>query len=268
EPGEKIFAVGVTSSLPYIISNGLFNSKRKLFSRNLLQFTAPIPSGGMGAPLLDIYGNVIGIIAFGSRSGSDLNFAIPMDKGIKDFVEDSIKKTQERGLTEIFEHFQRTEEYYKAAVGYDQKWKQKQHDTADCFRHGNCGGDNCTQAIEYYEKTFRTGVLAPDDIQRLGLLYCWCRNDFDKGISYMKTAIEFDPGIGSTADYYTEAMETKISTLLLEYEYGEAKKWKARYQQDLEELSLFIPDVIANIRANSKILNMDWGKLPKKPSGK
>jgi hypothetical protein len=267
-PGVKVFAIDASSKVSTPIVNGVFSTKRKLFSRSLLQATTPVSPENIGGPLIDIYGNTIGIIAFNSKSGHDVSFATGLDKGVKEFIDFSIKKAKEQDLSVLLDNFKRGYGYHDVALGYDGAWKKEHTDTASCFRKGNCGDENCKSAIHSYERIFAIGTLAPDDIQHLGSLYCWCLNDYNKGILYMKKAVEFDPAIESIVNCYVEATETKIDMLLLNYEYDEAQKWKEGYQQDLEELFLFIPDTIAKIRANSKVLNMDWGKLPEKPSGK
>jgi S1-C subfamily serine protease len=45
--------------------------------KNFLQITAPISHGSSGGPVLNIYGEVIGVSTAMLESGQNLNFAVP-----------------------------------------------------------------------------------------------------------------------------------------------------------------------------------------------
>ena len=88
--GEDVYAVG--SSLGFLngtFSNGLVSSvSRKIGVIDCIQTTAAISSGNSGGPLVNAYGEVIGINAFSYVGGENLNLAVdvhmvdqmPMDK--------------------------------------------------------------------------------------------------------------------------------------------------------------------------------------------
>lgn len=88
--GEDVYAVG--SSLGFLngtFSNGLVSSvSRKIGVIDCIQTTAAISSGNSGGPLVNAYGEVVGVNAFSYVAGENLNLAVdvhmldqlPMDK--------------------------------------------------------------------------------------------------------------------------------------------------------------------------------------------
>ena len=86
--GEDVFTIGNPKGLSFTASNGIVSSVRDDDEMGLIiQTTAPISQGSSGSPLLDIKGEVIGIITFYLKEGQNLNFAFS-SKYIK-----SLKKT-------------------------------------------------------------------------------------------------------------------------------------------------------------------------------
>lgn len=88
--GEDVYAVG--SSLGFLngtFSNGLVSSASRTIGKiDCIQTTAAISSGNSGGPLVNVYGEVVGINAFSYVFGENLNLAVdvkmldqlPMDK--------------------------------------------------------------------------------------------------------------------------------------------------------------------------------------------
>lgn len=82
--GEKVVAIGSPKGLENTISEGIVSSYRE--HRNLIQISLPITHGSSGGPLMNIYGEVVGITTSGMGT-ADLNFAMNIQKlGIKNFV--------------------------------------------------------------------------------------------------------------------------------------------------------------------------------------
>jgi serine protease Do len=85
EVGETVLAVGAPFGLPWSVSAGILSAKgrRNVVSGNaaaLLQTDAPLNPGSSGGPLLNLNGEVVGIVnAILTRSGGDqgLGFAVP-----------------------------------------------------------------------------------------------------------------------------------------------------------------------------------------------
>lgn len=80
--GDTIYTLGSSQGLSFTFSSGMIsNAKRELKDYNpgfyYIQISAPISSGNSGGPLLDEYGNVIGINTLSYEEGQNLNFSIP-----------------------------------------------------------------------------------------------------------------------------------------------------------------------------------------------
>lgn len=74
--GEEVFTIGNPKGLSFSVSNGIISSVRndKDFGE-IIQTTAPISKGCSGSPLLNLKGEVIGVISFYFVEGQNLNFA-------------------------------------------------------------------------------------------------------------------------------------------------------------------------------------------------
>ncbi len=77
--GQDIFALGNPQGLEGTISQGIVSSKglRQIGQENLIQITAPISPGSSGGPVVNKFGQVIGIASASLTSGQNLNFAVP-----------------------------------------------------------------------------------------------------------------------------------------------------------------------------------------------
>jgi S1-C subfamily serine protease len=77
--GEKIMAIGHPMGLEYTASDGIVSALRdtEVDDMTLIQFSAPASPGSSGGPLLDEFGQVIGIISMSHPEGQILNFAVP-----------------------------------------------------------------------------------------------------------------------------------------------------------------------------------------------
>lgn len=74
--GEDVFTIGNPEGLSFTVSNGIVSSIREdeEFGQ-IIQTTAPISHGSSGSPLLNLRGEVIGIMSFYLKEGQNLNFA-------------------------------------------------------------------------------------------------------------------------------------------------------------------------------------------------
>lgn len=74
--GQKVVAIGSPLGLFNTVSDGIISGFRKVGERTMIQFTAPTSHGSSGGALLDLYGNLIGIITAGFDDGQNLNLAV------------------------------------------------------------------------------------------------------------------------------------------------------------------------------------------------
>lgn len=74
--GQKVVAIGSPLGLFNTVSDGIISGFRTVGARTMIQFTAPTSHGSSGGALLDLYGNLIGIITAGFDDGQNLNLAV------------------------------------------------------------------------------------------------------------------------------------------------------------------------------------------------
>lgn len=84
EKGEEVFVIGTPKGLEYTVSKGILSSIRNIDGYGkTIQFTAPISSGNSGSPLINMKGQIIGIVTFQLSEGQNLNFATDINRVTK-----------------------------------------------------------------------------------------------------------------------------------------------------------------------------------------
>jgi tetratricopeptide (TPR) repeat protein len=81
EVGERIIIVGTPLGLEKTVSDGIISAVREIpqFGK-IIQVTAPISPGSSGSPVVNMNGEVIGVVSFFLAPGQNLNFAIPGER--------------------------------------------------------------------------------------------------------------------------------------------------------------------------------------------
>jgi S1-C subfamily serine protease len=79
EPGERVLVVGNPFGLfEGSLSDGIISSLRVIPRvGTVLQITAPVSPGNSGGPVVNMSGQVVGVVTFGLNQGQNLNFAMP-----------------------------------------------------------------------------------------------------------------------------------------------------------------------------------------------
>ena len=127
--GEKIYTLGSSLGLTGTFSEGIISaSSREIDGYEFIQITAPISSGNSGGPLVDEYGNVIGITTGAFTEGQNLNLAIPVaaiddidrrkEYSINDFFLISQGKIVEQPRKETQDESTIDDDYVPVDIGY------------------------------------------------------------------------------------------------------------------------------------------------------
>lgn len=74
--GQKVVAIGSPLGLFNSVSDGIISGFRNMEKVSMIQFTAPVSHGSSGGALLDMYGDLIGLITGGFDDGQNLNLAV------------------------------------------------------------------------------------------------------------------------------------------------------------------------------------------------
>jgi S1-C subfamily serine protease len=83
--GESVIAIGNPLALSNTVTQGVVSGFRTVASRNLIQTDAAVNPGNSGGPLLNRYGEVIGIVTekISSRGVEGLGFALPIGESLQ-----------------------------------------------------------------------------------------------------------------------------------------------------------------------------------------
>ena len=74
--GQKVVAIGSPLGLFNTVSDGIISGFRQMEKVSMIQFTAPVSHGSSGGALLDMHGELIGLITAGYDDGQNLNLAV------------------------------------------------------------------------------------------------------------------------------------------------------------------------------------------------
>ncbi len=81
QEGESILVVGNPFGLEGSVSNGIVSAVREISGYGkIIQITAAISAGSSGSPVVNMYGQVIGVATLQAAEGQNLNFAVPAER--------------------------------------------------------------------------------------------------------------------------------------------------------------------------------------------
>jgi len=116
--GTHVIVIGTPLGLDKTVSDGIVSAVREVpgFGK-IIQLTAPISPGSSGSPVLNMKGEVIGIISFFVAPGQNLNFAIPGERILR-LTPGEGRSLSEWSLLRKEERISQAEEFY--ALGLQQ----------------------------------------------------------------------------------------------------------------------------------------------------
>lgn len=81
QEGESIVVIGNPFGLEGSVSNGIVSAVREISGYGkIIQITAPISAGSSGSPVVNMFGQVIGVATLQAAEGQSLNFAVPAER--------------------------------------------------------------------------------------------------------------------------------------------------------------------------------------------
>lgn len=180
--GETVYAVG--SSLGFLdgtFSDGIIsNSSRKVGSINCIQTTAAISHGNSGGPLVNEYGEVIGINAFSYENGESLNLAV------KASMLDELAKNKNWNLNQY-------REWYKKEIDRSYKvwnYSTKEYELSKINTYQHVTGSTCI-ASDYDWDLVSDGDysdVAEGYVEDMGVFfYLYDADEFDQYTEYLNS---------------------------------------------------------------------------------
>ncbi len=104
-PGEKIYAIGSPGGLENTITSGIISAsgnRRLLPVGDTIQVDVPINAGNSGGPVVDEYGNLVGVVFAGIEQFEGVNFIIPVKwilKSLPELYEEGRNRQSWLGMT-------------------------------------------------------------------------------------------------------------------------------------------------------------------------
>ncbi len=229
--GERVMVVGTPMGLEQTVSEGIVSAVRELpVVGKVFQLSAPISPGSSGSPVVNMNGNVIGVVSFQALKGQNLNFAVS-GKGILDLKQNEMLKTLSEWTYDINKRTPRLAEElckkgfnfsirgeFKDALDYYKEATEKSpDDTIAWYGLGSCydGLDKPEEAIAAYKQAVEIDPENADAHYNLGRYYRKLGR-YEDAIEAYDQAIEADPD--HAASYFDLGM---LYGKLEEFENGE-----------------------------------------------
>jgi serine protease Do len=80
EPGEKVVLIGAPQGMDYTVHEGIVSHLgRNLYGVGYIQIDAAVNPGNSGGPLLDEWGQVVGVVTLKAEGADGIGFALPIN---------------------------------------------------------------------------------------------------------------------------------------------------------------------------------------------
>jgi len=183
--GEKVIVVG-SPDLEKTVSDGIISGIREIptFGK-IMKITAPLSPGYSGSPVINMKGEVVGLVTFQITEGHDLNFTIH-SKRITKLIPDKNKTFAEWIEGRTSEWFSSSEglyskglsflfsgDYENALGHFEEAVRKNSNHAAASFQIGYCKATLCryTEAIEAYKQAIRIKPDNADAYHSMGVAY-------------------------------------------------------------------------------------------------
>lgn len=148
--GEAVYAIGSSQGLTDTFTAGIVtNASRVIDDITYIQTDAAITNGNSGGPLLNAYGEVIGINAMQLSDGQNINFAIKIDQYKKVSLSSPLTAKEYYSLNSSGSTF-------SDSVIYEDKNKSGSMSTAQEITNGANVAGTIDNSSDYYKFTLKT----------------------------------------------------------------------------------------------------------------
>jgi tetratricopeptide (TPR) repeat protein len=152
QEGESVVVVGNPFGLEGSVSNGIVSAVREISGYGkIIQITAPISPGSSGSPVVNMYGQVIGIASLQAAEGQSLNFAIPSERILQ------LKVSELQTISSL--------------TAETQKNKRSTAERAYSLGVAQLSRDDYARALQFFERAVELDANYPEAWYQLGFSY-------------------------------------------------------------------------------------------------
>jgi tetratricopeptide (TPR) repeat protein len=212
EVGQDIIVIGTPLGLENTVSEGIVSAIRG----DKIQLTAPISPGSSGSPVLNMNGEVVGIVSSQMSKGQNLNFAVPAY-----LIQNALVKAWYNKAWDLFKQ----SKYNEAIQAYDKAIRLKPDYEDAWFNKGTILDKlgKYDEAIQAYDKAIQ---LKPDDEA------AW----FNKGTILDKQS-KYDEAIQA----YDKAIQLKPDDEAAWFNKGNALYDQKKYDETIQQKPYYEP---------------------------
>ena len=209
EEGEKVFVIGNPLRLEGSVSDGIVSAVREVPNvGKIIQITAPVSHGNSGSPLLNMRGEVIGIVTVKVTNGQNINLALGATRiealtpgrlvSFDDLIASRKSGTQPEALAELWYRGGIDSLWlgnYDSALGYFETAANRNPKRPETWvQIGYCKvkqGRN-DDAIKAYKRALQLGPNSAEAYNKLGDAYFYAGR-FPEAIDSYKQAARLRP---------------------------------------------------------------------------
>lgn len=152
QEGESVVVVGNPFGLEGSVSNGIVSAVREIpgYGR-IIQITAPISPGSSGSPVVNMYGQVVGVATLQAAEGQSLNFAVPAERILQ------LRVSEMRSFSSLSAETQ----------------KSKRSAAERLYSQGvaHLSRDDCTRALPFFEQAAELDANYTEAWHQAGFCY-------------------------------------------------------------------------------------------------
>jgi tetratricopeptide (TPR) repeat protein len=206
QEGESIVVVGNPFGLEGSVSNGIVSAVREISGYGrIIQITAPISPGSSGSPVVNMYGQVIGIASLQAAEGQSLNFAIPSERILQLKVSElqtvsSLSENTQRNKRSAAERFysqgvaQLSRDDYTRAVGFFERATELDPNYAEAWYQAGFSYGLLGRHQEALKASKQAAKLKPEWSEAYVNIGAssYALNQFKEAAEAYRTALRFD----------------------------------------------------------------------------
>lgn len=226
QKGEQVYAVGsALGELTDTMTSGIVShTSREMGVIDCIQTDAAISHGNSGGPLINQYGQVIGINSYSISSGSNLNMAIKIS------MLDKLGTARDYSLADYVEWWkmETSRSYHPTELSDTDYYKYSLINTYQNYTGADCIFSTCSFTFADAQEDY---VLGYNDAYWV-FVYPYEQDKYDTYVAYLKElGFVYDPDTSGTyptgdkATYYSSSSDFEVD-LVVTNERGD---WSGRY---------------------------------------